>query len=254
MPVGRTASITGRCENKKRKFVSSCFCQTECELHSGCTATLRDDDKLKRCRRLKCAPIPRGFTVRRVRSRTRSAATPAYCSASRRPRSSEMRTTCRFSGDAPPAGYPGFPARTWVARIARPSSSRYSPKQSANPEGRQHLHFDFGCDERLLRQNLGVDLDDAADAQKIAAGVSGINLPDAKFDGVLINRPNKRFRSLLAAATSAVLRLICASRQVSDAENLAKRTLSLSSRSHLRSRERIHLAYSPNAALVSSSF
>src|SRR5439155_26856479 len=50
MPVQMTASINRVREMKKRKFVSSCFRQTECNGHPGCTAAWHDDSYQIDCR------------------------------------------------------------------------------------------------------------------------------------------------------------------------------------------------------------
>src|SRR5712671_4613930 len=78
--------------------------------------------------------------------------------------------------------------------------------------------------------------------------------PSASGRGVDICRPKTRLGSPLAAIISAVFWLMYSARQPADDDSSCSGTLSLSSRSHFRSRALVHRAYSANASLASSSF
>src|SRR6266536_2388200 len=74
---------------------------------------------------------------------------------------------------------PGLPG-LWIP--ARPAAGRGD--RAARLEGRQNLHFDLGRNHGLLIRYFGIDLDDAADPEEIAAGVDRVDLCDAEVDRV----------------------------------------------------------------------
>lgn len=127
--------------------------------------------------------------------------------------------------------------------------------------GRQHLHFDFGRYQGLPLRHLGVELHDTMNPQKIAARVGRVNLRDTEINCIRIGgrgglatvqRPS--WGRLWPRRSRRSCSRYSPQGRLPTTTIRASGTLSLSSRSHLRSRFRVHRAYSPNAAFASTSF